>query len=70
MREAEVELLPVPMLPVPNSPITSPPSLEIGIGYWQHFHIGNIRPRPCARIMRGMIADSATISQKKVVKKL
>ena len=65
---ANVELLPRPMLPVPNCPIIPPPSLEIGIGHWQHFHIGNIRPRPFAHIIRRMIADSETNSQKKVVK--
>ena len=40
---ANVELLPIPMLPVYNCPIMPPPSLEIGIGYWQYFHTGNIR---------------------------
>jgi len=30
------------MLPIANCLTTPPSSLAIGIGRWQHFHIGNI----------------------------
>ena len=43
---ANVEVLPIPMLPVSNCSIMPPPSLEIGIGYWQHLHTGNIPHSP------------------------
>ena len=51
---ANVEVLPIPttfakatavrMLPVANCSIMPPPQLKIGLGKWQHFHIGNIFP--------------------------
>ena len=51
---ANVEVLPIPttfakatavrMLPIANCSIMPPPQLKIGLGKWQHYHIGNIFP--------------------------